>query len=102
MTMLKDPNRKPFDEALFEKLYQTFKAIGLGIDIPQMQALRDKAAELSVLLSKEATVKAIDFLSEVRVILLEKISELESKMSDIERKVDNMQNRRDNLEGDGK
>lgn len=95
--------RKSFEEILYEKLYQTFQAVGVAINIPQMEALRSKAKELSFVISKEATVRAVDLLTEVKAILLTKMISYEDKLSTIEKQVDNLIKKTDNLkEEDGK
>lgn len=87
---------RPFEEALYTKLYQLFSSIGIGLSVPQLESLKDRSRELAALISSEATKRAIEMLNTIRQEVLSAVSEIERKVDNV-RHVDNRIKITDNL-----
>lgn len=84
---------RPFEEALYTKLYQLFSSIGISLNVPQLELLKDRSKELAELISREATKRSIEMLNNIKQEVLGAVAEIEKKVN----KVDNSVKITDNL-----
>lgn len=74
---------RPFEEALYTKLYQLFSSIGIALNVPQLELLKDRSKEVAELISREATKRAIEMLNNIKQEVLGAVAEIEKKVNNI-------------------
>ena len=76
---------KPFSEIMFDKLYEVFRTMGIGLSVPQLEQLRTSSAALAEAISQESTTRAIEMLGRIQKTLVDNVSELDKKVQALTR-----------------
>lgn len=78
---------KPFEEAVFDKLYQIFYSCGVAPNVKQQEALRKSGKDFAELIQREATLKAIEMLEKVQERVLEAIQGIEVTIGELDKRL---------------
>ena len=84
-------NKKaPFQEQVFNALYDVFRGAGVALSVPQLESLRRTAAELSKVIADNATLKAIDLIERVQDRVKDAVAAIEKNLDTLQKESSSM------------